>query len=53
MADDNNSSMHEYHERKHNNKHSGSGIMGGVYFMALLVQLSIILCRQQPFGPEC
>ena len=38
MADDNNSSIHEHHEKKYNHKHSGSGtgIAGGIYFMAFI-----------------
>jgi hypothetical protein len=36
MADDNSSSTHEYHEKKHNRKHGGSGMVGGVYFMAFI-----------------
>ena len=36
MADDNNSTSHEYHDKKSNHGHGGSGIMGGAYFMAFI-----------------
>lgn len=36
MADDNNSSIHEHHEKKYNHKHGGTGIAGGIYFMAFI-----------------
>ena len=36
MADENNQSMHEHPEWRHTHKHGGSGIVGGVYFMAFI-----------------
>ena len=36
MTDDNNPSMHNFHERKVARNHGGSGIAGGIYFMAFI-----------------
>ena len=36
MTDDSNPSMHDFHERKAARNHGGSGIVGGIYFMAFI-----------------
>ena len=36
MTDDNNQSMHDLRERKAARHHGGSGIAGGIYFMAFI-----------------
>ena len=36
MTDENNSSMHDFHEKKAHKHHGGSGIAGGIYFMAFI-----------------
>ena len=37
MNDDNNPSMHNFHEKKRGRNHGGSsGITGGIYFMAFI-----------------
>ena len=36
MTDDNNQSRHDLHERKAARHHGGSGIAGGIYFMAFI-----------------
>jgi hypothetical protein len=36
MTDDNNSSMHDLHERRAARNHGGSGIAGAVYGMAFI-----------------
>ena len=38
MADDNNSTMHDYNDRKYGRRHGGggTGIVGSAYFMAFI-----------------
>ena len=36
MTDENSSAMHNFHEKKSSGGHGGSGIAGGIYFMAFI-----------------
>jgi len=36
MTDENNTAMHDFHERKSVRHHGGSGVAGGIYFMAFI-----------------
>jgi len=36
MTNENEPTMHDYHEKKASRSHGGSGIAGGIYFMAFI-----------------
>lgn len=36
MTNESDQTMHDYHERKAHKGHGGSGIAGGIYFMAFI-----------------
>jgi len=50
MTDDNNSSTKNYRDRKGMGKHSGSGIAGGVFFVAFIGAAVYFIQQATSFG---